>query len=44
VRLRGAHTALHLGIGEVLVAVVDCFGVAAINGHDGVREQVQLAA
>src|SRR5210317_263481 len=35
---------LHLGPGEVAVAVVDGLELAAINGHEGVGEQVEVAA
>jgi hypothetical protein len=38
------HAPLHLGAGEVLVAVVDRLELGSIDGHDGLREQLQFAA
>ena len=37
------HAALGLCVGEVAVAVVRRLELAAIDGHDGLREQVELA-
>ena len=34
---------LHLGPGEVAVAIVDRLELAAVDGHEGVGEQVEVA-
>ena len=38
------HAPLHLGAGEVLIAVVDRLELAAVDCHAGLREQAQRAA
>jgi hypothetical protein len=38
-----SHAPFHLGGGEVLVAVVDRFELAAVDGNHGIREQLKLA-
>ena len=38
------HARLQLAVGEVLVAVIDRLELAAVDGHDAVREQLQPPA
>ena len=41
-RVELGHATLHLGRCEVLVAVVHCFELAAVDGDDGIAEQPYL--
>ncbi|MNP63773.1 hypothetical protein D3C76_1592110 [compost metagenome] len=36
------HAGLHLGLGEVTVAIVHCFELAAVDGDDRLREQIEV--
>src|SRR5882762_1298086 len=38
------HPSLELAVSEVLIAVVDCLELAAIDGHDRLGEELQAAA
>ena len=38
------HPSLELAVSEVLVAVVDCLELAAIDGRDHLGEELQAAA
>ena len=38
------QAALHLRLGKVAIAVIDCFDLTAIDGHEGVGKQVELTA
>ena len=43
-RIGFRQLSLHLGSGEVTIAAVYSFELTAINGHEGIGKQVELAA